>query len=610
MNKTLMYPTTGRIDELKNIQPRKILAWVQSSYICFKCDVIFTWYIRKHHCRSCGRVFCSKCTDYWAILNDKYEKYPIETINEGYMNYKKRVCKKCFQRNKQIYKMWKLVKIFELVDITILDLLQMSRVCHIWHQLYIYYLSKFRDIQYHLPTHKLNNYEKNILWNNRHIFFFHNNYFLQFIKTFHTKKLFLKKKIKVSCHLLKCQKNCCAYLNHFQILDLLINTDIKNEKNESYFLICFKNITNEELYCLLLLIKKNKLKIEKQMKRLYDYILLRINTNVILKNEFDNSNNSETIQIIKNIGNLENMSKKDMLECVEIFDIFKNDTFEIKLFPNVKFKDIDYKNICVKKSNTRPVIIPFISIDDKIYKVLYKNGDVWKDKIIMNVIKLIDIILKKNNINLGIKTYDILPLKTKNNTNCGLIEIIENANTICDINMNKNFSIQNYIIEHNPNEKIEELRNKFIKSTAAYCIITYLLGIGDRHLDNIMITHDGVLFHIDFDYVLGDDPKISHSMIRITESMIDAMGGKKSLYFEKFLNYCKISYECLRHEYSIIMNMLSLLNNDKLESHIIKSFLPGQTTYEAEIEIIKHLDNNDTYSQKMYDLFHIYNKTF
>jgi phosphatidylinositol 3-kinase len=176
--------------------------------------------------------------------------------------------------------------------------------------------------------------------------------------------------------------------------------------------------------------------------------------------------------------------------------------------------------------------------------------------------------------------------------------------------MNKNFSIQNYIIEHNPNEKIEKLRNKFIKSTAAYCIITYLLGIGDRHLDNIMITHDGVLFHIDFDYVLGDDPKISHSMIRITESMIDAMGGKKSLYFEKFLNYCKISYECLRKEYSIIMNMLSLLNNDKLESHIIKRFLPGQTTYEAEVEIIKHLNNNDTYSQKMYDLFHIYNKSF
>ena len=50
-----------------------------------------------------------------------------------------------------------------------------------------------------------------------------------------------------------------------------------------------------------------------------------------------------------------------------------------------------------------------------------------------------------------IKTYNIICLE-----NCGLIEIIDNAETICDINMRKNFSIQNYIIEHNPNKSINE----------------------------------------------------------------------------------------------------------------------------------------------------------
>lgn len=96
-------------------------------------------------------------------------------------------------------------------------------------------------------------------------------------------------------------------------------------------------------------------------------------------------------------------------------------------------------------------------------------------------------------------------------------------------------------------------------------------------------------------------------MIRITSSMIDAMGGKNSKYYDEFKSLCIRSYECLRNEYGIIMNMLSLIEGgEKLEKHIINRFLPGQTSYEAKIEITSYLDDNDSYSQKVYDLFHYY----
>jgi phosphatidylinositol-4,5-bisphosphate 3-kinase len=50
-------------------------------------------------------------------------------------------------------------------------------------------------------------------------------------------------------------------------------------------------------------------------------------------------------------------------------------------------------------------------------------------------------------------------------------------------------------------------------SCSGYFVATYVLGITDRHNDNIMIDIKGNLFHIDFAHFLGNVKMIRHTNV-------------------------------------------------------------------------------------------------
>ena len=64
--------------------------------------------------------------------------------------------------------------------------------------------------------------------------------------------------------------------------------------------------------------------------------------------------------------------------------------------------------------------------------------------------------------------------------------------------------------------------------------IVNFLGVGDRHLENLMINNEGKMFHIDFGFILGKDPKPWPPPFKLCKEMVEGMGGEKTEFYTNF----------------------------------------------------------------------------
>ena len=81
------------------------------------------------------------------------------------------------------------------------------------------------------------------------------------------------------------------------------------------------------------------------------------------------------------------------------------------------------------------------------------------------------------------------------------------------------------------------MRN-YVKSLAGYSLVCYFLQIKDRHNGNILIDNKGHIIHIDFGFMLSNAPgkgiKFEKAPFKLTNDLVDAMGGVNSSNFTKF----------------------------------------------------------------------------
>lgn len=231
----------------------------------------------------------------------------------------------------------------------------------------------------------------------------------------------------------------------------------------------------------------------------------------------------------------------------------------LPLEPQVKIRGIIPETATLFKSALMPAQLFFKTEDGGKYPVIFKHGDdLRQDQLILQIISLMDKLLRKENLDLKLTPYKVLATSTKH----GFMQFIQSV-PVAEV-LDTEGSIQNFFRKYAPSDNgpygiSAEVMDTYVKSCAGYCVITYILGVGDRHLDNLLLTKTGKLFHIDFGYILGRDPKPLPPPMKLNKEMVEGMGGTQSEQYQEFRKQCYTAFLHLRRYSNLILNLFSLM---------------------------------------------------
>ncbi|ERF71300.1 hypothetical protein EPUS_03454 [Endocarpon pusillum Z07020] len=117
---------------------------------------------------------------------------------------------------------------------------------------------------------------------------------------------------------------------------------------------------------------------------------------------------------------------------------------------------------------------------------------------------------------------------------CGVIDVLPNSISRDMLGREAVNGLYDYFITKYGGEdsiRFQEARANFVKSMAAYSVISYLLQFKDRHNGNIMIDDAGHILHIDFGFCFDIAPggvKFERAPFKLTPEMMAVMGKESS----------------------------------------------------------------------------------
>jgi len=247
--------------------------------------------------------------------------------------------------------------------------------------------------------------------------------------------------------------------------------------------------------------------------------------------------------------------------------------FKLPLSTRVDLSGILVDKCKVMNSKKLPLWLVFENADktgSPVYVIFKAGDDLRQDLLTLQMLNSMDVLWKSNNLNLRLNPYGCVCLGDM----IGMIEVVLNSDTVANITHERGgasaaFSVDPLTVwlrkNCNSDQEFENCVKNFVKSCAGYCVATYVLGIGDRHNDNIMLTKKGDLFHIDFGHFLGNFKSFKGIYKRETTPFVftpmyaHVMGGTDADDYKEFVRMGCDAFLVLRKFGHMLMNMFLLM---------------------------------------------------
>lgn len=256
----------------------------------------------------------------------------------------------------------------------------------------------------------------------------------------------------------------------------------------------------------------------------------------------------------------------------------------------------------VFNSLKKPKKLTVIGSDGNIYGIMCKKEDVRQDNQYMQFANTMSFLLSNDvesrKRNLGITTYGVLSLRE----DCGLLEIVPNVLTLRSLlsmkyeSMKIKYSLKSlqekwqgipsdqklgfhqdclkkfppvlyqWFLDNFPDPITwYNARNGFVRSYSVMAMVGHILGLGDRHCENILLdVSTGRVLHVDFDCLFEKGKKLPVPELvpfRLTQNIVDAFGIIRTE--GTFKKSCEVTLRVMRNNEIGLVNIIETIMYDR-----------------------------------------------